>query len=195
MDEVHDIIATGARKGKERATRVYVHVHVWVQCKYKTLALMVSIFGNQTLILTLHDSPWSHVKSDTYKSHSFDKADMAKCASEAEDDLERSMFALRKKLLFIPLEMLREDWIVWEEFMTCYPGSVPYFSCPLEFFLYASTYTSTQILAALRRSTHVPRASPAWGMCKSVWRLHMYKYVWNCMTNTQGTTRRTYAIN
>ena len=43
-----------------------------------------------------------------------------------------------------------------------------YFSRPLEFFLYASTYPSTQILAALRRSAHVPRASPAQEMCESV---------------------------
>ena len=45
-------ILSGAHKGKEHAT----HVYVWVQYKYKTLVLMVSIFGNWTLILTLHDS-------------------------------------------------------------------------------------------------------------------------------------------
>ena len=103
---------SGAHKGKEHATRMYI----WVQCKYKTLGLMVSIhvFGNRTLILTLHDSPWSQIKSDTYKPHSFDKTDMTK------QYLQRSMFAF----LLVPPEVLRESWIAQEELVLCYPGNV-----------------------------------------------------------------------
>ena len=48
-----------------------------------------------------------------WKPHSFDKADMAKLASEAEEaELPRanaSLFALGKKLLLFPPEVLRED--------------------------------------------------------------------------------------
>ena len=42
------------------------------------------------------------------------------------------------------------------------------YSHPLECILYAYTYPFTQILAALRRSTHVPRALPARRMCEKV---------------------------
>ena len=120
MQEVYTLPRpiSGAHKGKECVMRVYV----WVQCKYKTLVLMASIFGNQTLILMLHDSSWSQVKSDMYKPHSFDNLTWRSVRARQRrlSYLERSMFALRKELLLVPPEVLGEDWIAQEELMPCY---------------------------------------------------------------------------
>ena len=112
--------------------------------KYKTLALMVSIFGNRTLILTLHDSPWSQVKSDRYYIY---KPHSGKRASEAEDAklprAKRVRLEEKNKTparsTGVPTRRLNSA----RRTRAMLPRNCAYFSRPLEFFLYAFTHPST----------------------------------------------------